>query len=207
MVKRVISFFSAKKEMMVPGGSSARVELFDANAKEMKSWSFPTGWRVTFDSASIEYSNDLGSNLIVFHMIRFINGRDIAKEYFAIDNDQLKFVRMEDAKGDAVQNDYLFPNVEIGVVPGVTSPSQWAGLLESTHQADVLSALMFFGGKHLPDTQRTGIGGPENGMYGEVFQELLGSPRIRELIESLSHSENEWIRQAALLAARAPRDR
>ncbi len=196
-----------ESEVIVPGGSSACVRLFDANAKSISSWSFQTGWRGSFDSASIELSNDLASDLIVLHMIRFINGRDIAKEYFAIKDDQLKFVRMESSKGEAVQNEYVYPNFEIGVVPDGIAVDQWVGLLESEDKADVLSALVFLGGRHLTEPQRTFAGEPRESRYAGLFQQLVGSPRIRELIERLSHSENEWIRQAALLATRGPRER
>lgn len=196
-----------EQEVSVPGGSSACVELFDVTGNKINSWSFQTGWRGRLDSASIEFSNGLASDLIVLNMVRLINGRDIAKEYFAIRNDQLKFVRMENAQGEAVQNEYLYSNLEIGVVPRASGLGQWTGLLESTDRADVLSALMFLGGRHFVEPPRSLLNGPDKGMYADVFQELAGSPRIQELIERLSHSQNEWIRQAALLAARGPHDR
>jgi hypothetical protein len=196
-----------ESEMIVPGGSSACVQLFDANTKRINSWSFQTGWRISFDSASIEFSNDLASDLIVLHMFRFINGRDIAREYFAVRNDQLQFVRMENAKGEIVQNEYVYPNYEIGVIPDGITVEEWAAMLESKNNSDVLSALVFLGGRHLREPQRVFVGEPTESRYSGLFQVLIGSPRIREIIERLSRSENEWVRQAAQLAARGPRER
>jgi hypothetical protein len=69
---------------LIPGGSSACVQIFDAVAIRINSWCFQTGWRITLVSAAIEYSNDLASDLIVLQMARVINGRHIAKEYFAV---------------------------------------------------------------------------------------------------------------------------
>jgi hypothetical protein len=191
----------------IPGGSSACVQLFDANGTRINSWSFQTGWRIGPENVSIEFSKDLASDLIVLHMVRAINGRDIAKEYFAISNDRLRFVRMESRNGDIFQNEYVFPNFEIGIVPDATTGGQWVSLLESSDQADVLSALLFLGGRHITEPQRHFDSEPQESKYAGLFQQLLSNPRIRELIGRLSNSDDAWVRQAALLAARGPRER
>jgi len=67
-------------EIIVPGGSSACVFLFDGASKRINNWCFQTGWRITLDSASFEFSTDLGSDVIVLHMVRFINGGNVATE-------------------------------------------------------------------------------------------------------------------------------
>jgi len=194
-------------EISVPGGSSACVQLFDATAKRIGSWSFQTGWRITLDSASFELSSDLANDMIVLHMSRFINGRNVAKEYYAINNDRLQFVRMESDKGEAVQNEYVYPNFEIGIVPDAHTADQWAGMLESNDNSDVLSALVFLGGRHLTEPQRRFPNEPQESKDAELFQRLMASARIQGLIDRLSGSPNEWVRQAALLAARGPRER
>jgi hypothetical protein len=190
----------------IPGGSSACVQLFDATAKRINSWCFQTGCRINLGSASVEFSSDLACDLIVFQMDRLINGPNVEKEYFAIGNDRLQFVRMENDKGEAVQNEYIFPDLEIGFVPDANTVEQWAGMLESTDKADVLSALVFLGGRHLCEPRRL-FDEPRESKYKRLFQQLIDNPRIRELIGSLSNSDNEWIRRAALLAARGPRER
>jgi len=43
--------------------------------------------------------------------------------------------------------------------------------------------------------------------YAGLFRELIDSERIHELIERLSNSDNEWVRQAAPLAARGTGER
>jgi len=193
--------------MSVPGGSSACVLLFDAASKRINNWCFQTGWRITLDSASFEFSTDLGSDLIVLHMARFINGRNVAKEYFAISSDRLQFVRMENDQGEAVQNEYVFPNYEIGIVPVGNTEDEWVGMLKSAEKASVLSALVFLGGRHITEPQRHFAPEAAESKYAELFQQLVGSPRVRDLIAGLSRSDNEWVRQAALLAARGPRER
>jgi len=191
----------------IPGGISACVELFDGVGSKIGGWCFQAGWRALFVDASIEYSADLASDLIVLQVGRVINGRDIAKEYFAISSDRLRFIRLENAKGDAVQNEYVFSNAEIGIAPDANAVDDWARLLESQDKSDVLAALVFLGGRHLTEPERHLLPEPQEGRYGELFRQLLDSPRILALIARLGTSENQWIAQAAALAARGPRER
>lgn len=65
----------------------------------------------------------------------------------------------------------------------------------------MLSALVFLGGRHRAEPGYSGD--PD----GRLFQQLMESPRIHALIERLTASDNDWIAQAAKLAARGPRDR
>jgi hypothetical protein len=181
--------------IIIPGGSSARVQLLDRSGKSIGAWSFQAGWRLDPVDASIGYSKALESNLIVLSTARVINGRDIAKEYFAVDKDRLRLVRLENSKGEGVQNEYVLPNYEIGIVPDAKNVDQFAGLLESSDKADILSALVFLGGSQA------------DGKYATLFQQLMDSPRIHALIERLTASDNEWTAQAAKLAARGPHER
>jgi hypothetical protein len=195
-------------EILVPGGSSACIQLFDFGGKRSRSWSFQTGWRMTLVEASMQYSTELTNDVIVLTMARFVNGRDIAREYFAVNNGQLRLARLEDTKGSLVQNDYIYPNYEIGIVPEATTAEEWTSLLESKSRAEVLSALVFLGGRHIAEKERPIFRNePRESRYATLFEELLSNPRIHELIESLTKSEDDWVRQAASLAAREPRER
>lgn len=196
-----------KPELVVPGGSSACVLLCDGASNRIHSWCFQTGWRIDLSSASFGFSADLGSEVIILHMVRFINGRDVANEYFAITRDRLQFVRMENNKGEAVQNEYVFPNFEIGIAPSAKTVDEWAGMLESAEKADVLSALVFLGGRHITEPRRHFASEPAESKYAGLFRQVVGSPRIHEQIARLSHSNNDWVRQSALLAARGPLER
>ena len=71
-------------EVVIPGGSAACVLQFDASSKLINRWCFQTGWRGTLDTASFEFSTDLASDLIVLHLAPLTNGRNIAREYFAV---------------------------------------------------------------------------------------------------------------------------
>lgn len=157
---------------------------------------FQTGWRIAPNEASFEYSNDLRSDLVTLQMDRFVNGPNVAKEYFVIADDRVPFVRIESDWGEAVQNNYVFPIAGIGMVPKVTTADEWARLLKSSDRADVLSGFVFLGGWHFWESEQS--------KYSRLFGSLVNSPVIRGLIHQLCQSDNEWVRQEAQLAARSP---
>jgi hypothetical protein len=191
----------------VPAGSSASVQLLDTTGKGIGAWSFQTGWRNVFVGASLESSDGLGSDVLVIETAPVINGRDIVREYFSIGNERVRLIRLQDSKNRAVQNEYVFPNFEIGVIPDAQSVEQFARLLESTDKADVLSVLVFLSGRHLAEPRRAFVPESQESKYAALFQEVIGDSRIHTLIERLTTSDDEWIKQAAKLAARGPRER
>ena len=130
---------------------------------------FQAGWRIALVSASIEYSHDLATDLVVLHTIPVINGLNVAKEYFAISNDQIRVIRIENDKGKLTQNEYIFANYEIGVGPTANNVDEWERLLKSKDKSDVLSALVFLGGRHIdgPD-QDFGPGPHESTVSGTL---------------------------------------
>jgi hypothetical protein len=179
-----------QSEMSIPGDSSACILLFDAGATKIGNWCFPTGHRITPASASIEFSNEAGSDLIVITMQRLINGRDVAREYFGLNDDRPRLVRLENDNGEAARNDYVSSSSEIGPVPDAITVEEWASMLESEDKTVLLSALTVLGE-----------------WRAERFHEVLGSARIRELIKDLAESENSWVWQAAEIIAGGPRER
>jgi hypothetical protein len=181
--------------------------LFEAGGRNVISQCFQTGWRNVLVAASFDYSTSLASDVVVLHTVAVINGRPIAKEYFAVSQDRILLVRLENDKSEIVQNEYVYPNYEIGLLPDAKTIAQWGDLLQSKDVADVLSALTFLGGRHLREPSRNFDGEPRESKYAEMFQRLLDNPRIREMIAHLGVSDNEWVRQAAALAARGPRER
>ena len=165
------------------------VQLFDRASTLVRTWSFPTGYRNVLKDASFDYSSDLDTDVLVIRTAQVINGRDVAAEYFAVGDDNLRLVRLEDSKGSVVQNMY-HPEAAIGVKPSVQSIEEWTDLLRSMDKSDVLSALVFLGGEH-PG-------------YEPLFADLVYTKGVRDLIEQLTHSNNQWIREAAYLAWSGP---
>src|SRR5437764_1348049 len=77
----VFGFLLGQSLIMIPGGSSACIQLFDGSGSKIGSWLFQTGWRINFLGASLEYSTRLGTDLVVLHVGPVINGLPIAEEY------------------------------------------------------------------------------------------------------------------------------
>jgi hypothetical protein len=201
--------------MGIPGGSSACIQVFESSAKRIGSWSFNTGWRRDVAGASIAFSNDLASYLIVLQMFAIgpdvsnsdahhftLKAYDEGKEYFALKDDQLKFIRMEDDKGNILQNDYVYSNIQVGFVPTATSTDQWIALLASKDKTDVLSALLFLGGEHTAKPNMRFPDIPWQSEYAPLISQVKKDRFIREWVRRKSQSDDTWIRQAALLAAR-----
>jgi hypothetical protein len=191
--------------LLIPGGSSACVQLFDSTTPRIKSWSFQVGWRADLYEASMEYSDDLASDMIILRTAPVVNGRNITKEYFSLKNDRLRFVRLENDKGALVQNEYVFPNYEIGISPDAKTVEEWVALLQSEDKADVLSALIFLSGKHIDEPEEQPLPGPHKSKYFGLYKKLTSSARIHDLVEHLAKSENNWVREAALLVTSKPR--
>lgn len=187
---------------IIPGGTSACIQLFDATRTLIRSRCFQTGWRNQLTSASLEYSEELNADLVVIRTTPVINGRDIRNEYFSISGDQVKLVRLENSVGTMIPNDYVFPNYEIGAIPLAQTVEDWTSLLNSNDKSEVLSALIFLGGRHL-DTQEQMLY-PKLGRssYAPLYQQLISTAAIRDLLSQLMNSSSPWIREAAVLAAR-----
>jgi len=167
--------------MVIPGGSSGRIQILDEAARRVSGWSFQLGWRGDFRGASLIYSEEVGELEIVIQMQPVINGRNVCKEYFAVGAYPVRFVRMEDDKGEFVRNEYV-ANFEVGIRPEGQKGNDWIAMLDSRRTADVLSALVYVGG---------GLGEPPP-----------WNPRFQEIALRLTKSTNQWVRKAALDAAR-----
>jgi hypothetical protein len=89
------------------------------------------------------------------------------------------------------------------MAPRARTVRQWFMLLESTDESEVLSALVFLGGRHIAGEHHRSENFPYESIYAPMFRKLLRDPRIQDQIQNLRKSGLAWIREAAELAARA----
>ncbi len=61
-----------KPLLSTPGGSSACALLFDGELRRVNRWCFQTGWRITLESASLEFSDDLASDMLALHVFAVV---------------------------------------------------------------------------------------------------------------------------------------
>lgn len=173
-------------------GGEASIQLFDATGKRLAASKFRTGNRERPESAALVYSDSSGTELIVFKTRSTVDSQGAREQYFALSADRLRFVRAESESGETV---YSWPLETMGFMPEAKTPDEWIALLQSTNRADVISALVFIGGEHV-DNATT------DPALIKMVREIRQDTRVRALIQRLRESDNEWIRQAAQLAAR-----
>jgi hypothetical protein len=192
--------FEGQPTRIWPGADAARIHLFDPSGKKLGQWHFSTGWRISMHSAAISYSEDFSAHIVSVVTTPHINGRDVAKQFFAISDNELYFVRMEDHNGQLLDNDYATPTFTIGIHPSAQTPEEWMGLLSSGDKAVVLSALTFLGGYHGDPTHPSTIE-LEDVDQLRMVKRLRNDGRVRALVHHHMKSDNTWIKDAARLAA------
>ena len=170
----------------IPGGTHGGLQLLNAQGRQVKAWKFQLGWRNRLGQANLTYSIDYRADLLTINTTPVINGRDIAKIYFTLRDQQLHLIRIEDANGKLFPNHYAIPNYEIGVPPPLADVEL---NLHSQHPDEVLSALILLGGTH--------IDADSISPYAAEIDRILANPAILQQIKTLTNSHNLWIREAA----------
>ena len=193
--------FSGQHIFVTPGTSSASILLVSTSGAEIGSWSFSTGWRIDIQSASISFDDKLQAQLITVSTAPVINGRDVAKQYFALVDDKLYFIRLEDSKGKLIRNHYLSPNHTLGGDLPAKDVAGWSALLESRKLPLRLAALTYLSGTHMnPDRPRMDVVSEsvEDAELGRTFRMAAST---KKYIEEYQKSDNAWLKEAADLAA------
>jgi hypothetical protein len=130
-----------------------------------------------------------------------INGRDVAKQYYALIGEKLLLIRLEDSKGKLIRNVYGAPNHTIGLNQTGRSSADWAKSLESNDRAEVLAALTWLGGIHW----NPGMAAPdylhEEMSEARLAEEVRALETVKASVNRLRHSDDAWVRDAAKLAA------
>jgi hypothetical protein len=204
--------FSGKRMGFCPNQSEASVILLSSAGEELGRWNFSTGWRIELKSAHLNYDERLQAQRISIETEPVKpNGRDITKQYFAIVNDSLYFVRMENSDGSLKRNIYEGPGEAFGGSLPAKTVSEWTSLLESPHTALRLAALTYVAGAHKdpnhPDrwgnVQRQGqlVEGFESVEDRTIARDFRLAEFTKKCIEEYRHSQNVWLKEAAELAA------
>jgi hypothetical protein len=193
--------FSGRHLFSIPGESSASVHLVSASGAELASWRFSTGYRSDIKSASMSFDDRMQSQLIVVSSAPSIGGADVRKQYFALVDDKLYFIRMEDSKGRLVRNHYLSPNFTLGGDLPAKDMASWSALLQSPKLPLRLAALTYLSGTHMsPDRPRHGVLS-ESVADAKLAREFRVAESTKKCVEDYRQSENAWLKEAADLAA------
>jgi len=188
----------------IPGASRACITLFDETGKLIRSDEFSTGWRIDIEGMVKMQDSIIGVPVIVILTRPVISGRDIARQYYALYNDNTVLVRLENSDGSITRNRYTTNNHVIGPTVKERSVEEWEAALHSTHEVETLLALMWIGGIH-DDPVKPGDYGTRpywgESKYVKQVHHLRGLELVQETLSWLMKSSNQWIREAAELAA------
>lgn len=193
--------FQGHPLVVIPGNSGAVVHFLDGNGNHQAHSEFSTGWRIDMTDAALAQNDLIGAQVIEVHTAPSINGADIRRQIYGIFEHRVALLRIEDSRGKAQPNWYIHPNHQLGPKAPARTEEEWESLVLSSQPADVLEALVWIGGKHRSESER-----PERDVHSEETEntQLVAAVRRRRAVQKqiaeLVESENQWLREAAVLA-------
>ena len=188
--------------VMIPGGSGLGISLFTTDGKLIDSSEFEAGWRIALSEIRLVLVNGIRGEVLEVDCVPFINGADIAKQYYALIGNKMKLIRLEDSNGVLVRNYYGSPNHTIGFVQTGRSADDWQETLVSNDLAEVLATLTWLGGGHLNPGEAEPNYMHEDLSEARVVEEVRARTAVKAAVNGLKHSQNRWIREAATATAK-----
>lgn len=181
--------------MMIPGNCGLRIQLFNLQGKHLKSISFNSGWRMDVNDVKVEFIPELNREVIVAQTSRVINGRDVAKQYYGLVNEEIFPIRLENSEGKLIQNIYFASNHTIGQKMSPRLINDWEKNIKSNDIVKILASLVYLGGEHSDRRFEKLL--PKISSEAELVDEVRSNQVIKTTILELSNSENKWLRDSA----------
>jgi hypothetical protein len=193
--------------LTIPGNSGLSVHVFTQDGSLLRSSVFQTGWRIVVTNIRVIYLAQINRMALEVRSAPVINGRDVAKQFYALINDDVLLIRLEDKAGHLIRNAYGAPNHTFGLTITGRSANDWQTALESADPAETLATLTWLSGTHLDPKEPLPVapqGWPEVSHEDISEARLASAVRTREGVQrnlkALLLSQNLWVRQAAKLA-------
>ena len=190
----------------IPGNSGLSVHVFARDGSLMRSSVFQTGWRILITDIRVAYREQIGRKAIEVRSAPATNGRDVAKQFYALINDKVLLIRLEDKARNLIPNVYGAPNHTFGLTITGRSADEWKDALRSGDLAEVLATLTWLSGEHLdpnepiPELSGMPTVAHEDISEARLAREVRSGRELRRQLEALRLSQNLWVRQAAKLA-------
>jgi hypothetical protein len=198
---RIITVVFEKQVCKVnPGEDMHRVHTFGPDGRRLEVQEINAGWRQWADDVKSIKASPIGIPVIA---LQTVNGYESpsSRQLYAVYENRLVLVRIEDETGKAIRNTYRAPNWTLGEEVAEHSAQWWEEALNSSDRVRVLQALMWLGGIHLNPGTPLPEYVHEDPKLARLAQELLNRPSVKTRIAELRTSDNEWIRDAAAFAA------
>jgi hypothetical protein len=186
--------------VFIPGDSRLQISVFDLHGKLLDSSEFAAGWRIMLFGMRFIQVEEAGEVLEV-KSSPSINGADVGMQYYALINDKMRLIRLEDSNGKLHINYYGALNHTIGFTEVGRSAEDWEKCLITKDEAQSLATLTWLGGFHLnADADVTGDW-HEDLAEARLVEEVRALPAVKKIVNALKDANNPWLREAARLAA------
>ncbi len=186
----------------IPGSCRLRIHLFDLDGKHLNYLSFNAGYRIGLKDIKVRYSSEIEREIIEVESEPVINGRNIAKQFYALIGTEILPIRLENDKQQTVLNIYESPDAAIGLNLSGHSAEAWKNSLKSKDTAELLASLLWLSGKHINPRQLPAYYNQfpyEDVKEAKLIQQLKADKEIKVIVQSLAESENKWLKDAANL--------
>jgi hypothetical protein len=190
--------FQGRNSFVIPGGSGARIFVTDTKGNLLTESNFSTGWRIDIHDARWLEDGGHGFPCLVVSSSPCMGGGNMDSQYYALLDDTLALVRLEDSTGKIDSADYRYPNHTIGPSVPTRTAEKWEAALHSPEASEVLRTLVWLGGDHLDLPVRDGehvyVGALENAF---LVRTVRARPSVRTAVETLTRCEDIWVKEAA----------
>lgn len=200
--------------MTIPGRAVHDLYFFDEAGNLLGTSEVQTGWRQWNNSARIIRKDEMGLSLLEISAIGlgFTSYRS-TRQFYALLEDRAVLVRLKDDKAVTTRNSYGCEYPAFGPPLLRRDADAWAKALASSDTVEVLQALMWLGGHHvtleeleddksLPDDWKMIQCPKEAAADTRLFLAVRARDDVRQTLERLTKSSNDWVRQAAELAVK-----
>ena len=188
--------------LTIPGECGIRVHIFSLEGKLLSSSAFTSGWRITLTEMKFKFMSEIGREVLEVSSEPVINGRDVAKQYYALIGEKVLLIRLEDSGGQLIRNIYGTPNHTIGYTLNGRSAKEWEKALESNDTAEILATLTWLGGIHWNPQNPLPEYAHEEMSEARLADDVRSREGVKIELRRLMQSENTWVKSAANLAAK-----
>jgi hypothetical protein len=186
--------------LSIPGESRIYVHEFSLEGNLLNSSGFSSGWRIGLTDMEVTHIPEIGRKVLVVNSLPSINGRDVAKQYYALIGEKVTLIRLEDSNGRLIRNHYGFAGHPIGPTMSGRSAEEWEKALKSDDIADQLAVLMWLGGGHWNIHKYVPEYGRGDWDEDQRTDEVRSGKVFKEVQRRMSLSENVWVQTATELA-------
>lgn len=203
-------FIEARVGFNVPDESEIRLRFYDKSWSRIAYHQISTGWRRSLYSVTVQKHRELDAPLIVARTkptgpFIFPAGKTVAMptsgphsfeiQFYALQHTNLVLIRLEDANGDLLRNQYSSDSLVKGPPVYGKNKADWIKNLESTNLIDQMAALAWLTGIHFRSDRPISLA-HDQGLVDDfrIFRSVRDDLRTIRMLKTLGTHQNKWMR-------------